>query len=352
MTNSFAGDLLTWFDDHGRKDLPWQQDTSPYRVWLSEIMLQQTQVSTVVPYFRRFTERYANVRQLAGAPLDAVLHLWTGLGYYARARNLHKTARIVTDEHGGRFPASVEALSALPGIGRSTAGAIVAIAHGQRAVILDGNVKRVLSRYHAVEGWPGRAPITARLWQHADQHTPASRIADYTQAIMDLGATLCTRSKPRCEECPLQTACQASQQGNPLDYPGKKPGKSLPVRSSMFLVMSNPAGEVLLTQRPATGLWGGLWTFPQCDPEADIARACAQAGCHALEWYMDPPRRHSFSHYHLDYTPVRIRVEPHSRVGETSGIWYNPRKPATLGLPAPVAALLAERAGSATPELD
>ena len=223
MNNDFSRAVLTWFDKHGRKTLPWQQGITPYRVWLSEIMLQQTQVTTVIPYFERFVARFPDVASLAAAPINDVLHLWTGLGYYARARNLHRCAQTLVCNYGGEFPATVEALAELPGIGRSTAGAIVSIAFKQRAAILDGNVKRVLARYHAVAGWPGDATTLKTLWVHAETHTPKKRVNNYTQAMMDLGATLCTRSKPACERCPVMSTCVAYATGQVNLYPGKKP---------------------------------------------------------------------------------------------------------------------------------
>ena len=210
---TFAARVLEWFDQHGRKDLPWQRDTTPYRVWVSEIMLQQTQVKTVIPYFERFMAALPQVQALAEAPEDRVLHLWTGLGYYARARNLHRSAQRVARELDGQFPETLAGLCDLPGVGRSTAGAILSIALGQRASILDGNVKRVLARYHRVEGWPGRSAVHQSLWDIAEQYTPAERCADYSQAIMDLGATLCTRSKPACDDCPLRGDCEARLHG-------------------------------------------------------------------------------------------------------------------------------------------
>ena len=220
--------LLAWFERHGRHDLPWQHDVSAYRVWLSEIMLQQTQVATVIPYFERFTNRFAGVGQLAAAPLDEVLHLWSGLGYYARARNLHRTANVVVADHGGRFPRDIDALLGLPGIGRSTAGAILSLVYGDPHPILDGNVKRVLARYHGIAGWPGETRVANQLWEHAARHTPNARVGEYTQAIMDLGATVCTRSRPRCETCPLRGECVGFATGTQSDFPGRKPRKVLP----------------------------------------------------------------------------------------------------------------------------
>lgn len=341
--NPFAKRVLAWFDDHGRKDLPWQQDTTPYRVWLSEIMLQQTQVKTVLPYYERFTSTFEDVHALAAAPQDEVLHLWTGLGYYARARNLHKAAKVVSTELAGQFPNTVEGLCELPGIGRSTAGAIVSIAFGQRASILDGNVKRVLARFHRVEGWPGKSAVHDALWEIAERYTPTKRCNDYTQAMMDLGATLCTRTKPACNDCPLAKDCEAFSAGDPLAYPGKKPKKVLPVKSTHFMIARTPSGELWLEQRPASGIWGGLWCFPQTD-------SLRAAETLAIDYWQDnastaeplPEFRHTFSHYHLDITPVIINLKrtPDAIMEGTGQLWYNVRKPAQVGLAAPVAKLL------------
>ncbi|HLS99202.1 MAG: A/G-specific adenine glycosylase [Porticoccaceae bacterium] len=336
----FASRLLRWFDHHGRKDLPWQRDITPYRVWLSEIMLQQTQVATVMPYFTRFTAAYPTVEALAAAPLDAVLHLWTGLGYYARARNLHRAAEIIATEHRGRFPDTLDGLTALPGIGRSTAGAILAIAFRQRATILDGNVKRVLARHRAIAGWPGDGKVAAALWDIAEANTPGSRVADYTQAIMDLGATLCTRARPRCGECPLSADCEALAQGQPTAYPGKKPRKALPVKTTLLLMIRDDEGRVLLEQRPPAGIWGGLWSFPEADSEDDIPATARRLGVIPGAIRPAAPRRHTFSHYHLDYTPVHIEAGARHRVGEGQTLWTDPAAPGGIGLPAPVKALL------------
>ncbi|TCO76824.1 A/G-specific adenine glycosylase [Chromatocurvus halotolerans] len=358
MATQLSSQLLAWFDQHGRRHLPWQQAISPYRVWVSEIMLQQTQVSTVIPYFERFMAAFPTVQHLADAPADAVLHHWTGLGYYARARNLHRAAGIVCDQHGGVFPDTVDGLMTLPGIGRSTAGAIVSIAGGGRAPILDGNVKRVLARYHAVEGWPGKTEVSNTLWALAEEHTPGQRVADYTQAIMDLGATVCSRGTPHCSECPLSLQCLASRQGNPRDYPGKKPRKVLPERSTIFILAHSDSGEWLLEQRPPSGIWGGLWCFPALATAADDAGAASNtAPTDAVgNWCLDAlrsepaqlqtlaPFRHTFSHYHLDITPVRVRVDAAAMgvMATDRFLWYNPRSPAQVGLAAPVARLLAE----------
>ncbi|MGD9985018.1 MAG: A/G-specific adenine glycosylase, partial [Porticoccaceae bacterium] len=347
----FSARLLAWFDQHGRHDLPWQREPSPYRVWLSEIMLQQTQVGTVIPYFERFVAAFPDVAALAAAPIDSVLHHWTGLGYYARARNLHRTARMLTEQYGGQFPIALDELTALPGIGRSTAGAIVAIAFGQRAAILDGNVKRVLARHGAIAGWPGQADVARQLWEIAERLTPTERVADYTQAIMDLGATLCTRTRPACDRCPVRTDCRARGEGAPEQYPGRQSKAATPIRETLFLILRNPTGEVLLEQRPPTGIWGGLWSFPECAPATDIEIHCDALGYRALDWQAGLPRRHLFSHYRLDYTPVEVAVAPRFAVadGDTRR-WVLPAAPGALGLPAPAKKLLAELADtSATP---
>ncbi|WP_062064582.1 A/G-specific adenine glycosylase [Cellvibrio sp. OA-2007] len=341
MTSSFSAPVLKWFDRHGRKHLPWQQDISAYRVWLSEIMLQQTQVTTVIPYFERFIAQFPSVQSLAAAPIDEVLHLWTGLGYYARARNLHKCAQAVVNQYGGEFPATVAALAELPGIGRSTAGAIVSIAFQQRAAILDGNVKRVLARYHAVEGWPGQLPVANQLWEIAEQYTPKKRANHYTQAMMDMGATLCTRSKPKCEQCPLRDGCVAYAQGNPQDYPGKKPKKTLPEKAVQLLMLRNPAGDLLLQQRPAQGIWGGLWSFPELAMDADAQEFVETHFGKVIELEEWNSYRHTFSHYHLDITPVLIQLaKSPGAIGEAATHWYNPHQPDALGLAAPVKKLL------------
>ena len=255
--------IIEWFDTHGRKDLPWQHPRSPYRVWISEVMLQQTQVATVMPYFERFVARFPNVDALARAEIDEVLHLWTGLGYYARGRNLHAAARHIVAAHKSELPRTLDALMALPGIGRSTAGAILAAGYSIRAPILDGNVKRVLARFFAVSGYPAERLISESLWSHAEAHTPHARVGDYTQAIMDLGATLCTRSKPRCAQCPIATRCAAYIRDSVACYPAPRPRKTLPVKRARMYLLVDPTGRCLLERRPPTGIWGGLWTPPE-----------------------------------------------------------------------------------------
>jgi A/G-specific adenine glycosylase len=336
--------VLQWFDQHGRHDLPWQQDTTPYRVWVSEIMLQQTQVTTVIPYYQRFMQRFPDVNALADAPIDDVLHLWTGLGYYARARNLHKTAQMVRDQYQGDFPQSLERLSELHGIGRSTAGAILALSMGQRGVILDGNVKRVLCRYHAINSWSGENATQKTLWQLAEKATPANRVDAYTQAMMDLGATVCTRSKPACSRCPLADNCQALQLGLTKVLPVSKPRKTLPVRQTFMLICEQDNKEVLLEQRPASGLWGGLWSLPEFAAFDEVQTFLENKGASFKNCW--PVVRHTFSHFHLDITPV-VATQTRTQVSEqaTGTCWY-PLSPSSddtrinLGLSAPVKKLL------------
>lgn len=332
--------VLDWFDLHGRHDLPWQQDVTPYRVWVSEIMLQQTQVGTVIPYFQRFVHRFPDVISLAAAAIDDVLHLWTGLGYYARARNLHQTARLVMTHHAGLFPNTLEALEALPGIGRSTAGAILSLSMEQRGVILDGNVKRVLCRYYAINEWPGTTAAQKQLWQLADACTPTARNAAYTQAMMDLGATVCTRSKPLCMHCPVASGCQALAQGLTGQLPAGKPRKSLPVREVIMPIWQDSSGRVLLQQRAASGIWGGLWSLPEVADEQELyawlerfqARLCSEL----------PSLRHTFSHFHLNIRPVLVAGELTAQINDSAGMLWYAAGTATekVGLPAPVKRLL------------
>ena len=340
----FAPRLLAWFDQHGRHDLPWQQDKTPYRVWLSEIMLQQTQVQTVIPYFLRFVAQYPTVEQLAAASEDEVLHLWTGLGYYARARNLHRAARCIVADHGGVFPADVETLEQLPGIGRSTAGAIASLAMDVRAAILDGNVKRVLARHDAVAGWSGSAKTLAELWRLAELYTPEQRVADYNQGMMDLGATLCTRQNPRCEHCPVSGTCLARKRSEQHLFPGRKPPRTLPERETHFLVFRRPDGAVLLHKRPGAGIWGGLWCFPEAtDPEQPPAALGQLFESETGQRTRLDPILHSFSHYRLTILPVMISIEQTpERIAEVDSVrWVTPGGEIPLGLPAPVARLLA-----------
>jgi A/G-specific adenine glycosylase len=343
MTGAFAGALLAWFDRHGRKDLPWQHPRTPYRAWLSEIMLQQTQVRTVVPYFERFVAALPDLASLAAASEDRVLALWSGLGYYSRARNLHRTAQLCADQHGGELPRDIEALAALPGIGRSTAAAILAQAHDERHAILDGNVKRVLARWHGVSGWPGSTTTQRILWTHAEQHTPSSRVADYTQAIMDLGATVCTRSRPRCTECPVAEHCAARRGNLTTVLPQPKPKRALPTRRTTMLVVRDACGRVLLERRPPAGVWARLWSLPEVDDASDAAAVLLRR--HGID--APPPRAlapfvHVFSHYRLDVTPLLVDEARATRVADADARWHDANDHDALGLPAPVRKLLSQ----------
>lgn len=343
----FAQQLLKWFDQHGRHDLPWQTDRTPYRVWISEIMLQQTQVSTVIPYFERFMDRFATVQELARADTDQVLHLWTGLGYYARARNLHKASKAIVQAHRGSFPDTVEGLMELDGIGQSTAGAIAAISMSVRAPILDGNVKRVLARYHCIAGWPEQSAVKKQLWEVAESLTPHDRVDDYTQAIMDLGATVCTRSKPSCQNCPFQLDCGAYQQDRVTEFPGKKAKKTLPVKQVAMFILQNALGEVLLEKRPAAGIWGSLYSLPESPEPSSAPKLLGASITNEAESQSEELEgiRHSFSHYHLDITPVRIRATNHNEIAETDRwLWYPLDHSLEVGLAAPVKKLLSKLA--------
>ena len=337
----FSSAVLEWYDRNGRHDLPWQQDINPYRVWVSEIMLQQTQVSTVLNYFDRFMAALPTVQALAEAPEDEVLHLWTGLGYYTRARNLQKTAKIVMAEHGGEFPHNVEKLVELPGIGLSTAGAIASISMGLRAPILDGNVKRVLARYTAQEGYPGEPKVAKALWATAERLTPQTRVNHYTQAMMDLGATLCTRSKPSCLLCPLEKSCEAHMLGLEIRYPVPKPRKAVPQRATLMPLLTNREGAILLYRRPSSGLWGGLWSLPQLDDLSDLEHLADQHALHLLGRRQLPALTHTFSHFQLAIDPWLVQVEQTAHhVAEADWLWYNLATPPRLGLAAPVKKLL------------
>ncbi|MEJ2575352.1 MAG: A/G-specific adenine glycosylase [Gammaproteobacteria bacterium] len=343
--DDFGARVLAWYDRHGRKDLPWQRDPTPYRVWVSEVMLQQTQVATVVPYYERFVARFPDVQALADASLDEVLHLWSGLGYYRRARNLHRAALLVRERFGGVCPACFEDLQSLPGVGRSTAGAVLSLAAGQRFAILDGNVKRVLARHFAVAGWPGKAAVITRLWALAEACTPVSRVREYNQAMMDLGAAVCTRSSPACPRCPVAGTCRALAEGSTGAYPGRKPRRDTPVRAVRMLLIRDPARRFLLEQRPPTGVWGGLWSFPELPLADDPLASCAERfGGDVRPGRTFAVRRHLFSHFQLDIHPQEILL---SSAGwgvleRDRWVWYNPAEPDARGLAAPVSRLITE----------
>jgi A/G-specific adenine glycosylase len=348
--SALAQALIHWHGRHGRHGLPWQQERSPYRVWVSEIMLQQTQVVTVIDYYQRFMQRFPDVESLAAAPLDEVLHLWSGLGYYSRARNLKRAAELLVSEHGGELPDTRNALANLPGIGRSTAAAILSIAHGQREAILDGNVRRVLSRVFGIEGMP-TAPATLKaLWAQAEACLPDANAAVYTQAIMDFGATLCTRHEPLCMHCPLQRDCVAFATGRVRELPTPRARAARRTRSVVMLLASRAQGEVLLQRRPTAGVWGGLWAPPDFESLAAVEQFCgARLERAQLEPAPLPLLKHGFTHFDLEITPIRARCDGLAGVMEgAETLWYNARQPARIGLPAPIATLLAT-SGQGTP---
>ena len=341
---AIAPRLLAWFDLHGRHDLPWQSERTPYSVWVSEIMLQQTQVGTVSPYFRRFITRFPTVGALAAAELDDVLSVWSGLGYYARARNLWRAARIVVAENAGSLPQTFDELHALPGIGRSTAGAILAQALGVKLPILDGNVKRVLARYHAVEGWPARPSVAKQLWSHAEAHTPDERVADYTQAIMDLGATVCTRARPACTVCPLVADCAAARAGTQTQYPAARPKRVRAQRRVAVLIVQAPDGRVLLERRPAVGIWGGLYSLPELPADDSPRQWCERVfGVGVVAERELTKVEHAFTHFDLDLEPrlLRLAAVPNALMDRNDWLWCKPRELA-VGVPAPVATLLSQ----------
>lgn len=347
--NYFSEQLLVWFDKYGRKDLPWQQNKTPYRVWVSEIMLQQTQVTSVIEYYQRFIQSFPTIKSLAEADEDKVLEHWAGLGYYARARNLHKTAKRVVTDLNGQFPDNFEEIVKLPGIGRSTAGAILSIAFKQSACILDGNVKRVLCRFHGVETWPGEKKTENHLWALAEQHTPEKRNDDYTQAIMDLGATCCTRSRPKCEHCPFTENCLAFEKSLQTQLPKPKPKKSIPQRETWIALIEHE-GKILLEKRPPTGIWGSLYSLPEFN--AELSHPEAQTEIESkfnIKLNLDEMHNsinHTFSHFKLEMKPLRLspqsqKITKEIQIKEASQYhWYEKSQLHTIGLPAPIAKYL------------
>jgi A/G-specific adenine glycosylase len=337
--NSFASRIIHWQQQHGRHTLPWQATRDPYRIWLSEIMLQQTQVATVIPYFERFVARFPDLPALAAAQEDTVLALWSGLGYYSRARNLHAAARTLVSRHDGKFPSSIDALVQLPGVGRSTAAAIAALAFGQRCAILDGNVKRVLARHGGIAGWPGDKKVETALWQLAESYLPRSTIEAYTQGMMDLGALVCTRSRPACEACPVNIDCIATTQQRTAELPSPRPRKVLPEKQVQMLLLLD-RGELMLEKRPAQGIWGGLWSLPELALDADPAHHCRDHFGHvALTQQVMPQLTHSFTHFRLHIRPVQLRLAP--RLATPAGqIWLSLSDALDAALPAPIRTLV------------
>ncbi|MBP0588894.1 A/G-specific adenine glycosylase [Paraburkholderia sp. LEh10] len=349
--NDFSARLIAWQREHGRHDLPWQNTRDPYRIWLSEIMLQQTQVSTVTPYYARFLARFPDVAALAAAPADDVMTLWAGLGYYTRARNLHRCAQVVVEQHGGRFPERVEALAELPGIGRSTAAAIASFAFGARATILDGNVKRVLARVFGVEGFPGEKKVENGMWLLAESLLPVNASDDdvsaYTQGLMDLGATLCVRGKPDCGRCPFASDCVANVTGRQRELPAARPKKIVPTRRTWMLLLRD-GDTVMLEKRPPSGVWGGLWSLPEAADEASLAQLARDFGASASVSRL-APLTHVFTHFRLDIEP-RIaafdRASKSANVRDADTVWMSLNELDAYGVPAPVRKLLEGLQGS------
>ncbi len=317
----FANRILKFYEQHGRKDLPWQKNPTPYRVWVSEIMLQQTQVKTVIPYYQKFMARFKSLKQLAEADLDEVLHFWQGLGYYTRARNLHKCAQTLVEQHRGQFPETIEDVESLPGIGRSTAGAVLSLSRGEPTPILDGNVKRVLARVFMVEGWYGQSSVAKKLWDLTERYTPSKDTGKFNQAMMDLGASLCSRSKPQCEICPLKDDCLAYIHGKTAEYPHKKPKKTIPTRQQNYLLLLNNKQQIKLEKRPPSGIWGGLWCLPELETDCEFS-IVDEFG-------------HTFTHFHLE---ARVLSEPQPRLVEENSqlAWHNIDQLRDLAFPTPV----------------
>jgi A/G-specific adenine glycosylase len=337
---SFAQRLLKWWQQNGRQDLPWQHPRTAYRVWVSEVMLQQTQVSTVIPYFERWMKGFPDIPELAESPQDQVLSLWSGLGYYARARNLHKTAIQCVDEYNGALPETAEQLSTLPGIGLSTANAIVSQSQDVPAAVLDGNVRRVLARHSAIEGWAGQAAVGRRMWQEANDRLPKIRGADYTQAIMDLGALVCTRTRPQCESCPVMTDCQALQLKQVDRFPWPRPSTRVRKKTVHLLILRDEQGRVLLEKRPPSGIWGGLWSLPEGDSIAAIETELGLTGTRINEL---SPFEHRLSHVCMTIHPALCTSTTARQVKCSSRQeWFDPNKQSTVGLPKPVSRLLTE----------
>ncbi len=340
---SFANRVLNWYQRYGRHDLPWQRQDA-YRVWLSEIMLQQTQVGTVIPYYQNFIKRFPNIKQLADADIDEVLQHWQGLGYYARARNLHQAARIVRDQHKGRFPQSFDAVAALPGVGRSTAGAILSFAFDQRWPILDGNVKRVLARCFRVPGWYGQSDTMKQLWYLAESVTPAEQAPDFNQAMMDIGSMVCLKSKPKCEACPLKEICSSYRHHSQAEYPQKKPARVKPHKHTLMLLHRH-ADQVLLWRRPPSGIWGGLWSLPEVDaePAIELWQQSFLSMTQLPNKIQESVIRHQFTHYSLDISLAIIEMEqlPHKIFDQDNYVWVGIEALGDHGLPTPVRKLLA-----------
>ena len=357
---SFSFRLIAWQRQHGRHDLPWQS-ANAYRVWLSEVMLQQTQVATVIPYYQRFIASFPDIATLASASEEQVLAHWSGLGYYARGRNLHRAAQIIVENYNGEFPHQFELILELPGIGRSTAAAICALAFHERRAILDGNVKRVLARYCGISGSPGEKAVEAHLWKQAEALLPlpsgegwggGSAIATYTQALMDLGATLCTRSKPKCDECPVRSDCVAFRSGRVSDLPTPRSRKAVPERHAIFLVLIH-GNDILLEKRPGSGIWGGLWCLPQFDDEEAAKNWYVQNGMNASHGARLETFTHTFTHFKLHITPLKIQLACKPlRAAQPGSLWLDVEEALRAAIPAPVRSLLQELRRATPGEVD
>lgn len=341
--HEFADRVVAWQRRHGRHDLPWQNVGDPYQVWLSEIMLQQTQVSAVVPYFKRFVERFPTLKDLAEAAEDEVLAVWSGLGYYARARNLHRAAWQIVKTHAGNFPEHFEDIVALPGVGRSTAGAIAVFAFGQSHPILDGNVKRVLARCFGIEGYPGDRAVSDRLWRLAEDLLPEREVQSYTQGLMDLGAQVCTRARPRCGDCPMVPQCEARLHDRVNKLPSPRPKKSRPRRCTVMLVMEN-GGALLMEKRPSVGIWGGLWSFPEIDVIEQAVQVCGNRfGADVSDVDQMALIEHGFTHFSLTIAPLLCRVRTGQPQAQMPGrIWVRPEEALHYPIPVPVRKLVSE----------
>jgi len=337
----FSSRLITWQKQYGRHDLPWQNTADPYAIWVSEIMLQQTQVSAVIGYYSKFMQRFPDIAALADATQDEVLQHWSGLGYYSRARNLHNAAQTIMDEHDGRFPQDFAAIQTLSGIGRSTAAAIASFAFNQVQTILDGNVKRVLTRHFAIEGWPGTPKIENELWALADTLLPQADMVAYTQGLMDLGATLCTRSKPQCQLCPLHETCRAHQEHRVHQLPTPKPRKATPEKHTTMIILQQ-GDSVMLEKRPPTGIWGGLWSFPEAGDNDDYATVAQHRfGVIASLKQPLPALSHAFTHFKLHIKPQPLEVTAHnSKVSEAGHVWLSIEDAIGAAIPTPVRKIL------------
>ena len=343
--SKFASALVRWQKRHGRRDLPWQGTRDPYRIWLSEVMLQQTQVSAVIPYYERFLRRFPTIAALAAASEDEVLQLWSGLGYYARGRNLHAAAKTISQL--GSFPRTAADIEALPGIGKSTAAAIAAFAFGERAAILDGNVKRVLARYFGIEGWPGETAVEAALWQRANRLLPKIDIQTYTQALMDLGATVCMRNAPRCDVCPVRLGCRARKADRTAEIPAPRPRKALPQKEVTWLLLLD-RGQVLVEKRPAPGIWGGLWSFPEA-PARDLDGYCRRSfGCEVQSTRTLEALEHGFTHFRLRIHPLLCQVARKPNIQSPGSLWIDVEEVRNAAVPTPVRTLASRLDGFRT----